>query len=277
MEQFDLRSADGTKLKAYRWSPESTPKADILLVHGGMEHLGRYDHVAKYFTEAGYQVIGVDLRGHGLSDGKRGFVERWHHYVEDVRAAIANLDGNYYILCHSMGGLVTLDHLRTASSVRGVIASAPLLGLAIQAPVYKTMGAKLLSKIVPSLSMHNEIDSKLICSDEAEVTKYVNDPLIYSTVTPRWFTEMVAATERVHQFARSYRTPLYLAYGTEDGIVSTDAIDIFAKQYGGPVELQVWPSLFHEIFNEPNRDEIMGKCLEWLDALHAGSEGGQDE
>ena len=57
MEQFDLRSADGTKLKAYRWTPENTPKADILLVHGGMEHLGRYDHVAKFFSDAGYQVI----------------------------------------------------------------------------------------------------------------------------------------------------------------------------------------------------------------------------
>ena len=50
---------------------------------------------------------------------------------------------------------------------------------------------------------------------------------------------MVDATQRVHRFAKQYRTPLYLTYGTEDAIdMSTDDIDMFAKQYGGPVELE---------------------------------------
>jgi acylglycerol lipase len=179
MEKFDLRAPDGTRLKAYRWTPEGTPKADILLVHGGFEHLGRYDHVATFFTKAGYQVIGVDLRGHGHSEGKRGYVEKWHLYVEDIRSAIATLDGNYFILCHSMGGLITMDHVRTASSVLGVIASAPLLEVAIQAPALKKIAAKVLSKVLPSLSMSNELDGALVCSDPDEVSKYKNDPLIY--------------------------------------------------------------------------------------------------
>jgi alpha-beta hydrolase superfamily lysophospholipase len=267
MENFDLRSPDGTRLKAYRWTPEGPPKADILLVHGGFEHLNRYDHVGQYFANAGYQVIGVDLRGHGLSEGKRGYVERWHLYVEDIRSAIATLDGNYFILCHSMGGLITLDHLRTASSVRGVIASAPLLGIAIKAPAIKKLAARLLSKITPSLSMANELDGALLCSDAIEEQKYKNDPLIFSTITPRWYTEMVAATERVHGFAGNYRTPLYLTYGTEDGVVSTDAIDTFSKQYGGPVQVKVWPGLFHEILNEPNRNDIMLGAVNWLEDL----------
>jgi len=176
-----------------------------------------------------------------------------------------------------MGGLITLDHLRTASSVRGVIASAPLLGLAIKAPPIKKFAARFLSKLVPSLSMHNEIDGKLICTDEREVAKYQNDPLVYSTITPRWFTEMVAACERVNTFAPKYRTPLYLAYGTEDGIVSTDAIDIFAKKYGGPVETKAWPSLYHEILNEPNREEIMAAALDWLNKQVTPKENAENE
>jgi alpha-beta hydrolase superfamily lysophospholipase len=266
MEKFDLRSSDGTRLKAYRWRPESIAKADLLLVHGGMEHLGRYEHVAQFFVKAGYQVIGVDLRGHGLSEGKRGYIERWHQYVEDIRAAIANIEGDYYILCHSMGGLITLDHARTSGSVKGIIASAPLLGLSIKAPVIKTMAAKLLSRIVPSLSMHNEIDSTLICTDPAEVERYKNDPLVYGTITPRWYTEMLSATERVHLFAEDYRAPLYLTFGSDDAIVCTQAIMRFSEAYGGPVETQSWPGLFHEIFNEPNRDEVMGAALQWLEA-----------
>ena len=265
MENFDIRSADGTRLKAYRWSPETEPKADILLVHGGFEHLGRYEHVAQFFVDSGYRVVGVDLRGHGHSEGKRGHIMRWHLYVEDIRSVIATLGGNYYILCHSMGGLVSLDHLRTASSVLGVIASGPLLGVALQAPAIKKAAARLLSKVTPSLSMANELDGALVCSDPDEVEKYVNDPLIYATITPRWYTEMVDATQRVHQFATQFRTPLYLTYGTEDAIVSTDAIDAFAKQYGGKVELRVWPGLYHEIFNEPNRQEVFHGILQWLE------------
>jgi len=267
MNALELRSADGTKLKAYRWEPEGTSKADVVLVHGGMEHLGRYTYVGEYLAGRGYRVIGVDLRGHGHSEGKRGHVDRWNQYVEDVRAAIATLEGNYFMVCHSMGGLITLDHLRTASSVRGVIASAPLLGLAIQAPAVKTMAAKLLSKLVPALSMHNELDGALVCTDQEVVDRYNADPLVFSTITPRWYTEMLAALERVHRFAEKFRTPLYLCYGTEDAIVDTDAIEIFSKQYGGPVEIKAWPGLFHEIFNEPNKEEVLETACDWLDAL----------
>ena len=59
MENFDIRSADGTRLKAYRWSPETEPKADILLVHGGFEHLGRYEHVAQFFVAEGTTASSV--------------------------------------------------------------------------------------------------------------------------------------------------------------------------------------------------------------------------
>ena len=169
-------------------------------------------------------------------------------------------------LLHHMplyGRTVSLDHLRTASSVLGIIASGPLLGVALQAPAIKKAAARLLSKL-PELIQPNELDGALY-SDPEEVEKYVNDPLIYATVTPRWYTEMVDATQRVHQFAQQYRTPLYLTYGTEDAIVSTDDIDMFAKQYGGPVELKIWPGLYHEIFNEPNLDEVFNGILQWLE------------
>ena len=77
-----INSADGTPLNLVRWEADS-PKAQVLLLHGLAEHMGRYEHVAATLNAAGYSVAGLELRGHGHSGGKRGHVEDWADYRAD--------------------------------------------------------------------------------------------------------------------------------------------------------------------------------------------------
>lgn len=270
MEASTLQSADGLKLAHYRWPLEDC-KAEVLLVHGLAEHMGRYHHVAAALNQAGYQVSGVDFRGHGQSPGKRGHVQSWQDYVDDLTAAAEAINGPYLLVAHSMGTLITLDFLRSAEGnhvsqqAKAVALSAALLGVAVEAPKWKTAAAGLLSKLWPTLSLSNELDANQICSDPQVVQDYLDDPLTYPTITPRWFTEMQAALLRVNQAALSYGLPLWLSYGAEDQVVSRAAIDDFQSRYGADSELKSWPGGRHEIFNEPFQQEVFAHLIQWLD------------
>jgi lysophospholipase len=270
--QSTIRTADGLELAHYLW-PLDVCKAEVLLVHGLGEHLGRYPHVAAALNQAGYQVSGVDFRGHGRSPGKRGHVRQWSDYVEDLTAAANAIDGPYLLVAHSMGTMISLDFLRAQSSstrraaanARAVALSAPLLGVSVVAPKWKTAAAGLLSKIWPTLSLSNELDAKEICTDADVVQCYLDDPLTFHTITPRWYTEMLQGLERVNAVAGDYSLPLWLSYGEQDCVVSRDAVDAFAERFSGPHCLKRWPDGRHEIFNEPFQQQVFDHLIAWLD------------
>lgn len=264
MEELALTSADGTSLRAIRWTPDEV-RADVLICHGLAEHMGRYEHVAAALNAAGFRVTGIELRGHGKSGGPRGHVERWSDYVADLSAAAATIEGPYLLLGHSMGGLVSLDFAREARGLHAVAVSAPLLGVAVRAPTWKVWAGRLLSVVLPGLPMNNELDPTTVCSDPEVVAAYTSDPLVFDTITPRWFTEMNAARDRVNAHAPAYHLPLYALWGTKDRIVSTEAIERFASLWGGPKATRPWEGLFHEAFNEPSRDQVLGELVRWLE------------
>jgi alpha-beta hydrolase superfamily lysophospholipase len=260
-----LRSHDGTRLQAYRWEPSGAPKGQVVLVHGVGEHLGRYEHVAMRLVAAGYAVRGVDVRGHGRSEGTRGYVGQWEDYVQDLRAVIATDDRPHAIVCHSMGTVVTFDHLRDASPW-AVVASAFTVQFAVKAPRWKTAAANLLSRALPRLSLGNEIPPDHICSDPDVVKRYLADPLVFSTVTPRWFTEFVAALERIRAHAPKYDVPVLVPFGTEDHIISIADLEAFATRYGGAMELAPYPGMRHEVFNEIGQERVLDQAVAFLDA-----------
>lgn len=267
-----VHAQDGTELAWHHWPAAGPPQASVLLVHGLGEHLQRYHKVAQQFAAAGLEVGGVDLRGHGLSDGQRGFVSSWQDYVDDVRAAEALLPDPLLLVGHSMGGLVALDYLRTAPRVRSVALSGPLLGVAVEAPRWKTGLAGALSRLLPRLSLANEIDPGEVCGNIDVVKRYEEDPLTFHTVTPRWYVEMRRALERVHAAVTDYAVPLQIHAGELDRIVSLQAIQRFHDAWTAPKSLRIWPGSKHEIFNEANGEEVVTAFIEQFQpALAAAS------
>ncbi len=259
-----LQAADGMRLEQHLWPASDAASGQVLLVHGLGEHLGRYHHVAAALNACGYQVQGVDLRGHGRSDGKRGFVRRWQDYVLDLEAIAATIEGPYLVVAHSMGALVALDFLRSPRPVPALALSGPLLGFSVQAPWWKLKLAGLLSVLLPSLSLSNELDAGQVCSDPEVVAAYQADPLNFSSATPRWFTEMRQALVRVHQAAPAFQLPLHIQYGALDQIICQRSLLEFAAHWGGTVETRVWPDGRHEVFNERFSAEVLQALCDWL-------------
>jgi lysophospholipase len=264
-----LQSSDGTAIYLVHSPVEGEAKAHILICHGANEHIGRYTHVIKALNDAGYSVSGMDLRGHGKSGGKRCHVLRWERYSEDIRVAAQSIGGSLFILGHSMGGLVVLEALRSGINgvnVQGALVSNPLIGLAFDPPKVKTFFAKLLSTVVPGLLMGNELNADHLSHDKDMNAAYLADPLVSRKLSPRWFTEMNSAVSRVKEAAPNYKVPFLLMQGTADPITSAEAAGAFYETYGGPKTLQAHEGLYHEIFNEIERDKVLADMIGWLDS-----------
>ncbi len=261
-----INSADGTPLNLVRWEADS-PKAQVLLLHGLAEHMGRYEHVAATLNAAGYSVAGLELRGHGHSGGKRGHVEDWADYRADVRSALDEL-GEVFLVSHSMGGIVTADSLlHDSRGVRGWVSSNPLLGVRFEPPRWKVSGSRLLNKLVPRLSLSNELDTAWLSRDAQVVERYEADPLVYGTVTPRWYMSLIAAQERAFSRAGELKTPLMSFVGNGDKICSPEATKRFVDTCGSEDKgHKVYEELYHELFNEPEKEQVLADVVSWLDA-----------
>lgn len=273
MQILHTTSADGTRLRLGRWG---TSGRNLLLVHGLAEHLGRYQHVGEALAAAGWRVTAVELRGHGESEGQRGHVTRWLHYVEDVRAAagVAGADHNPMVaVAHSMGGLVTLSALLNLvyPPVQAVALSNPLLKVATEPPAAQVFAARVAARILPRLPQSNGLAASLISRDPDVVARYEADPMVYSTITPRWFRNMIRAQTAVHARAGQLTIPLRMMLGTADGICDHQAALKFADAWGGPVDKAVYEGLYHELFNEPEKETVLSELIAWLDGLNLES------
>lgn len=258
-----VTSADGTRLRLAHWGDGAR---DVLVIHGLAEHAGRYEHVGAALAEAGFTATLLELRGHGHSGGKRGHVLRWSEYVADVRAAVATLRPGWSLLAHSMGGLVTLDAVHDGVAPARVALCSPLLGVAVKLPALKKAGAGLLSRLLPSLPMKNEIDPTTLSRDLSVGQAYLADPLVFQTATPRWYTEMLHAIARVSAVPR-WHVPVALWVGEADRVVSPEAVTAFAHRHN--LALTTLPEFRHEIFNELGREQVIADVARWLAAEDA--------
>ncbi len=259
-----VTSADGSQI---RIGQTGDGEKNILIIPGLAEHLGRYGYVSDTLAKAGYRVTVMEPRGHGKSDGIRGHVDRWGQYAEDVRAVSGCIDGPFYLLGHSTGGLIAMYSILEGleDRIRALALSGPNVVDTVDAPIKKA-AARLLSKLTPKLSMATGLDASLLSRDPQVVKDYEQDPLVYGTITARFFIEMLKAQERIMAAAPESTLPLILQVGEKDGIVDPKASMAMARNWKTPAEIICYPGFFHEIFNEPEKDAVLADLIRWMDA-----------
>jgi alpha-beta hydrolase superfamily lysophospholipase len=268
-----LRAADGTRLHALRW-PADRPRAALLLSHGLGEHAGRYAALARDLAPRGIEVHALDHRGHGRSGGARAYVDRFSRFVDDFEAfrlhAVDALPAGLpvFVLGHSLGGLIALRWLEAhpEAGLAGAVLSAPLLGVKTKAPRWKLALSGMLSRLLPWLPLSNEIDPAELSGDPAYVRSYREDPLVHARITPRLYTEMMAAIgDAVAERGRLALPLLFLVPGA-DSIVREEETLRFAAGLAGDVTVRRYPGFRHESLNELERARPVADVAGWIEA-----------
>ena len=267
-----LTSAGDIKLHVKQWSPSGTPKAVVIIVHGLAEHSGRYEHVAAFLNAAGYMVIGFDLRGHGRSEGKRIYIDRFQEYVDDLKTMIGALPASVrelplFILGHSMGSTITLSYLvHEAPDVAGIILTGTTIIPGADIPAVLISLSGILGKLLPKLPTI-ALDSRLICRDEKVVKAYNDDPLVSNDKIPaRTGAELNREFGKIQSKMKGIAVPMLIMHGNEDKISNPQGSQLlFDSMSSADKTLKVWPGLFHELLNEFEKEDVMEMAREWMD------------
>jgi len=266
-----LEGSKGLTLYWQAWLPEETPKAVVVLAHGLAEHSGRYAHVAEHLVAHGYAVYALDHRGHGRSQGRRSQVGRMDYLVDDLHrfAAQVRLDQPgkaYFLLGHSMGGGIALAYaVAYQDELRGLVLSGPaVLFEAVSPP--QAWAVKILSALTPGMPLV-ALDGTAVSRDPEVVRAYDGDPLNYRGKIPvRTVAEMTRSAEQLKAKLGSLRLPVLLLHGAEDRLVPAKASRLVHDRASSPDKtLRLYEGLYHEVFNEPERDRVLADLSGWLD------------
>ena len=271
-----VTTSDRLELVWQSWVPPGH-QGIIVIIHGLAEHGGRYRETAEALAANGWGVYTGDLRAHGLSSDPpragRVHVNRFEDYFLDVDAFMDLARRNHpamplFLLGHSMGGLITIRYaLDRPEGLSGVIISSPALGIHPESkpPVVLRIMVSILSRLAPRLRVPSDLDTNAISRDPDVVKAYIDDPLISQKVSTRWYAEFLKSMAKAHAGAASLRIPMLLMQSGADRLVDPDAPGRWKEAApDGMVELVVWEGLYHEMLNEPEKEQVRARLLEWL-------------
>jgi alpha-beta hydrolase superfamily lysophospholipase len=262
-----------TNIYYQAYLPNADIRASIIIVHGLGEHSGRYDNVVNYLLPQGFAIYGFDLPGHGRSDGKREFVHQYEDFTE-ILTIYKNKVKSWqpgkplFLLGHSMGGLIATEYLIDHShDFDGAIISAPLITIPDNISKFTIISGKILSAIAPTIGI-TEINPRDISRDPKVVNEYINDPLVYQgKTTARLSVELLKAIMRVNDEVNKIVVPFIVLQGSEDRLVSPQGAQMLYERAGSEDKaIRIYEGLYHEVFNEPEREEVLEDVLTWLNA-----------
>ncbi|WOC11415.1 alpha/beta hydrolase [Gordonia sp. MP11Mi] len=254
--------------------PDTEPVGVVVLAHGLGEHAGRYHHVARKFTDLGYVVVAPDHAGHGRSDGKRLGVTDFSDFTADLHTVISTIDvdGPRFLLGHSMGGAIALSYaLDHQDGLAGLILSGAALVPGEDLSAIMVKAAPVIGKIAPWLPA-TALPASGVSRDPAVVAAYESDPLVWhggirAGLGGALITEMKTYPDRL----RSLTIPTLILHGGADVLTNPDGSRMASRLAGGDdVTLTIYPELYHEIFNEPEQDQVLKDVTGWV-ADHTAS------
>ncbi len=285
-----FRGHAGLALFRRSWLAQDAVRA-IVLVHGFGEHSGRYEHVGEWFARRGSAVHAFDLRGHGRSLGRRGHVDSFADYLDDLEIFMetvqeASCGLPVTLVGHSMGGLIVTSYaVERSPNVQSVVTSGAALELSPELSRFRISLARLICKIAPRLAMNAGLDPHAICSDEEVVRRYTEDPLVHGTSSASHSVAMIDQVGRMRGAGVRVEVPMFLAHGAADRLCLASGSTAFHESLPGSVQdaraprtlLRIYPDNFHEIFNDVDRETVFADVLAWIQCCENDATSGIDQ
>ncbi len=275
---------DGIELATAAWpatgNASGTSAGTILLVHGLGEHVQRYAWLAAQLNAVGWNVVGYDHRGHGRSGGPRGAIPAADSMLADLSAMVDRVrrdqPGRLVLLGHSMGGLIAARFVAEGLQAAPAAWSRPLDALVLSSPALdagmsamQKLQLGIGSRLLPNLAVSNGLKPEWISHDAAVVREYLADPLVHDRITPRLARSIVDGGRFVIAQAPRWATPTLLMWAGADLCVAPSGSAAFTAAAASTAAMQgrCFDGMYHEIFNEPQRGEVVAHLTGWLGRL----------
>jgi alpha-beta hydrolase superfamily lysophospholipase len=258
--------------------PSFAARSRLLIVHGYGEHSGRYGEFMHWLAGHGVVCEAIDLRGHGLSTGRRVHVRRWDEYLDDLKAfldvhlrAAAPAAPPLFVLGHSHGGLIVAaageSGMLSQAGVAGCIFSSPYLKTLMPIPRAKRWFGLVANHVAPWLHVPTGMQGQWLTSDPEKAAEDRIDRLKHHLATPRWFVTMSAMQNRVMSDAAKFALPLLCLAGDADIIADPQTTaEFFRRAESRDKSLYVYPGFVHEVLREQGRAKVFEHVLGWMRA-----------
>lgn len=266
---FNIRLSNGQILKGFIKSPGADLRAVMVLVHGLGEHIQRYKDWADLFNNANIGFAGVDLPGHGTSDGKKGHIKDYSVTDEMISILLGECKKTFpgtplFLYGHSLGGGIVLDYLvRNKPKIKGAVVTSPWLKLSFEPEKAKVRLAAFMKGIFPGLVQPSGLNTGHLSHDPEVVAGYNADPLVHGKISVSLFYSAMKAAENALSNAQDLSVPLLLMHGSDDQICSPEGSREFASKTK-LAELKIWDGGYHELHNEPFRHEVFNYITGWI-------------
>ena len=267
-----IKGAQGLNLYYQSWHPLSQAKGIVVIIHGLGSHSNLFSNITQSLVLNNYAVYGLDLRGHGRSQGQRGHINSWSEFREDLRLfckLIKNLEGKsipHFLLGHSLGGIIALDYvLRFPKTFQGIITMAPPLGKIGISPVKLLLG-KTLSSVMPRLALNVGFSDRQTSSDQNVLETFPQDPFIHSKGTARLATEFLGTNNWILSQAKNFKVPILILHGGADQISHPEGSRRFFEQIKFPdKERYEYPHSRHALHRDRDYPQIVADLKNWLE------------
>lgn len=270
---FSFSSKDGLLLQGRVWlSQNNHPNGSIFLVHDLGEHSARYAHVGEEFSKEGFNFIGFDLRGHGLSEGIKGHASKFTDLINDIEQLIYQTKkrfgfsrDNRILYGQGLGGNLVLNYiLKRKPHISGAIITSPLISTPLTKTKLQVTWLNFFANFLPKMKFNNHFKSEDLSKDLATVNAYQKDVYNHHKISAGLALEIFRNGKYVLTNADSLDIPLLVMHGTSDRITPPSISKSIAEKVGNMAEIVLWENAFHELHNDNDKDLVLKTMFHWL-------------
>jgi alpha-beta hydrolase superfamily lysophospholipase len=269
-----FKNDNGIDIYYQCWLPEEEEKAVLLVVHGLGEHIGRYMNLVNYLTPQGFAVCGLDHQGHGKSGGEREMVESFDDFTHTLSIFHKMVTGWHegkpiFLVGNSMGGIIAAYYLlEHQSAFKGAVLLSPAFkpNIPRSTLIMGMIMGGVLSRLTPRMGIW-KVDPSGVSRDQQVVQDYISDPLVHHGEMPvRLGFVLSKSTKHVLQVAGRITLPIIVLHGEADSLVSPEGAQMFYDKAGSEDKtMKIYPGLYHELLNEPEKNQVFADLETWLE------------
>lgn len=269
-----FKSYKETQIFFQTWEA-TDPKLQVVITHGHGEHSECYHRLIEFFAGSQFNFTAWDLRGHGKSEGKRGYADTFNDFVYDFEIFTERINAlnsenlPVVYLAHSMGALIQEKYFISNTDFRpeAQVLSAPLLGFSLPVPSIKQIASRVLDLVYPKLTLWNEITYEMLTKDAEVIKEFEKDNLRHDVLSASVYLGMIENIRLVHEQAKKIKIPTLIQVSEDDPIVSAASCKDFYQQISSAEKriLLYGENSKHEMYNDTNRVNVFKDLKKFLE------------